>query len=814
MKQDKDQQAAHDEKLVPLDDRVKIGKSNLRMDPSITQREETYQVILDIIKNTLCYNAFLISADVPEIYMQQFWLTIKKVKKSSFYQFDIDNKTCQIDVEIFLEILDIFPKMNQPWRTFGAIINKCLSRKTLSNDRLRPSRIGILWGIYHIANVDYAALILEDFQYQIDNFDDDEMLDRLKFINKGDIYKVNGKPIPDTWITNEIKKSEAYKMYFKYSTGLIPPKKGRGRGAQGTKATDAPKQTNVVRKKTNDASKKKQPKRKLVLHDESDESKGEPENRPTGRKKRTPRVVVIQEPPSVPIKETKMSSGKLKGAGLRPKVPNELTQKSADSNKGAGTSPEGSTDDDENLLAYKDEKPEDIPWQSTDDDVSENDDDDDAKSIDIKKTDDERMETDVEDQDDEELKAREEQKRDDQVGDEQLVIPASTTQRETPSLLQSTSSHSVSFNFDVPNIQQEPFHAVKVSVILETTQQPPSTPPAPPLPAIQNSIYSIILASIKSQGPLVVKDYLGLSLPDAFQKSVQAHVINEVKKFLSKFLPKAVKEALEKTSLSLGLSSSQDRGDAQDEDPSARSNQGKKTKKRRFNESESSKKTPTTKESSKGKSPANTSKFGKSVTAEEPVEEPIFEKASNDVEQTFDDKIDIADETQADVVPKILKKDWFKDSPKPKVFNPDWNTVKIIDDAPEQLWFNEMKLYKFKEGGFSDLHLNDIEDMLLLIAQNKLFNLDGDVIVDFVTALKMFTRGIIVKNRVEDVQLGVESYQRKLNLTKPQRTCQHFSVKEPYTLNYNPSRIIYEDKNKKKRLMRADEVHKFCDETL
>ncbi|GJV85784.1 hypothetical protein Tco_1525682 [Tanacetum coccineum] len=52
----------------------------------------------------------------------------------------------------------------------------------------------------------------------------------------------------------------------------------------------------------------------------------------------------------------------------------------------------------------------------------------------------------------------------------------------------------------------------------------------------------------------------------------------------------------------------------------------------------------------------------------------------------------------------------------------------------------DQKLYKFKEGDFPDLHLNDIEDMLLLIAQNKLFNLDGDVIVDFVTALKMFTR--------------------------------------------------------------------------
>ncbi|GJS51885.1 hypothetical protein Tco_0625247 [Tanacetum coccineum] len=65
----------------------------------------------------------------------------------------------------------------------------------------------------------------------------------------------------------------------------------------------------------------------------------------------------------------------------------------------------------------------------------------------------------------------------------------------------------------------------------------------------------------------------------------------------------------------------------------------------------------------------------------------------------------------------------------------------------------DQNLYKFKEGDFLDLHLNDIEDMMLLIAQNKLFNLDYDVIVDFVIALKMFTRGLIVKNRVEDVQL-------------------------------------------------------------
>ncbi|GKE04764.1 hypothetical protein Tco_1396782 [Tanacetum coccineum] len=104
----------------------------------------------------------------------------------------------------------------------------------------------------------------------------------------------------------------------------------------------------------------------------------------------------------------------------------------------------------------------------------------------------------------------------------------------------------------------------------------------------------------------------------------------------------------------------------------------------------------------------------------------------------------------------------------------------------------DQKLYKFKKGDLLDLHLNDIEDMLLLIAQNKIFNLEGGVIMDFVTALKMFTRGIIVKNRVNDVQL----------------------VKEPYTPNYDLPGVIYKDKSKKKRAMRVDEIHKFCDGTL
>ncbi|GJS31640.1 hypothetical protein Tco_0492260 [Tanacetum coccineum] len=104
--------------------------------------------------------------------------------------------------------------------------------------------------------------------------------------------------------------------------------------------------------------------------------------------------------------------------------------------------------------------------------------------------------------------------------------------------------------------------------------------------------------------------------------------------------------------------------------------------------------------------------------------------------------------------------------------------------------------------------------MLLLVVQHNLFNLDGDVIVDLAVALCMFTRSLIIKKRVEDIQMGVESYQKKLNTTKPQKDFPGISTKEPYTPSFEPHEVVYEDLSHRKRLMRADELYKFLDGTL
>nr|GEU52071.1 hypothetical protein [Tanacetum cinerariifolium] len=105
------QQTALDNALVTPNDRVKIGKCNMRINPSKTQKEPTYQVVLDALALSPCYLAFLITADVLKIFMQQFWFTISKIKDSYLYQFKLDKKKCRIDVEVFRDILQICPRL-------------------------------------------------------------------------------------------------------------------------------------------------------------------------------------------------------------------------------------------------------------------------------------------------------------------------------------------------------------------------------------------------------------------------------------------------------------------------------------------------------------------------------------------------------------------------------------------------------------------------------------------------------------------------------------------------------------------------------
>ncbi|GJU02096.1 retrovirus-related pol polyprotein from transposon TNT 1-94 [Tanacetum coccineum] len=156
------QQCALDDALVAPDNRAIIGKCNMRIEPTKTQKEVTYQVALDALKLTSYYKAFLATVGVPDppkILYASFWFTITMIKDSSSYKFKLDNKTFKEFVEpptheetvAFIKELGYqgelesitkmhIDHMSQPWRTFTYIINRCLSGK-----------------------------VIEDFMYQIDN---------------------------------------------------------------------------------------------------------------------------------------------------------------------------------------------------------------------------------------------------------------------------------------------------------------------------------------------------------------------------------------------------------------------------------------------------------------------------------------------------------------------------------------------------------------------------------------------------------------------------------------------------------------------
>nr|GEU82694.1 hypothetical protein [Tanacetum cinerariifolium] len=101
------------------------------------------------------------------------------------------------------------------------------------------------------------------------------------------------------------------------------------------------------------------------------------------------------------------------------------------------------------------------------------------------------------------------------------------------------------------------------------------------------------------------------------------------------------------------------------------------------------------------------------------------------------------------------------------------------------------KLYKFKEGDFKRLRIQDIEDMLLLLIQGKPTNLTVEERFAFNVSLRMLTKSILIQRRVEDLQLGFESYQKKLNLTKPDSYRSDLKCKEAYTAYSNPRGFIY-----------------------
>ncbi|GJX20408.1 hypothetical protein Tco_0223085 [Tanacetum coccineum] len=78
----------------------------------------------------------------------------------------------------------------------------------------------------------------------------------------------------------------------------------------------------------------------------------------------------------------------------------------------------------------------------------------------------------------------------------------------------------------------------------------------------------------------------------------------------------------------------------------------------------------------------------------------------------------------------------------------------------------------------------------------------------------MFTRRIVIQKRVEDLQLGVKSYQKKLNISRLITHRAGITDLKPYSAYSNPQGFIYANNLGRNRLMCSHELYKFSDGTL
>ncbi|GJR27865.1 hypothetical protein Tco_1104097 [Tanacetum coccineum] len=266
-----------------------------------------------------------------------------------------------------------------------------------------------------------------------------------------------------------------------------------------------------------------------------------------------------------------------------------------------------------------------------------------------------------------------------------------------------------------------------------------------------------------------------------------------------------------------------------------RSDRGK-DKKRPIKDTQPSKISSASKESSKGNTLTKTSKFGKSVTAEEPDEEHVH-NMSLDAEENIVDKIE---------------QTWFNDL---KSAQKDPLTFDELMATPidfSEFAKNRLKLDKItKENPNGDRCLFDLTKPLplkghpghLTIAVEYFFNNDLEYLkskdserkyttsITKVKAARFSKHDVYSPLKILSVvsvkvnKLHGDGYLEEIAVRRAGRQKYKFKEGDFIHLHLNDiedmlllvvqiTRVVYEDLSNRKRLMRADELYKFSDGTL
>nr|GEW07038.1 hypothetical protein [Tanacetum cinerariifolium] len=810
-----DQQVALDEALVPHASRLRIGESNFHLRSYITSKESTLQVVYDVLRLTPFYKAFLVTADVPEIYMQEFWATATVHHHS--IRFKMNKKKCIVNLEYFREMLHICPripnqtfdellfeekilaflrylvnsgeikkitdvninKLHQPWRSFATVINKCLSGKSTSYDSLRLSQAQILWGMYHKKNVDFAYLRWEDFVYQVEH----------KYAKK----------------SNE--------MYYPGSS--TSQDKASVRKTQSSSDTTMPPPT-AVGTRLSTSAKGKQP----------------------------------------------AKSSKAKGLYV-------LSEKSSDEDDDDDVDDQSdAADDDDDDDDQEDEDEQD------DDDQDDNDDDQDSDydSDDFVHP---RLSTHDEEAKDEEsfypivqtsshVDNSDDERNDDVshgmnvVGDEGLDVEDDDEEFY----------RDVNINLEGRDIQMTDVHTTQVLEDTHVTLTPVNLDGQQQSSSVSSQFFTSMFNQVLMQMESNKSIYRFDEQQNLYTALVDAYEYRGSKKRRACKEPESISALKEKASKTSGKSTEGSKSHQKTTSAPALAEEPMHTtldepSHQEF-ETGAADDQPVAEASQhpewfqkQTKPPTPDRDWNKTLPATQGSIQPWISDMAKQVEShaSFNELMDTPVDFSAfmmnrlkedTMTPKLLpgptyelmKGSYKSLGHKHQQFygflvnresardvyskrriiavielqivkwhnykHLDWITVRRDDD----------KLYKLKEGDLKRLRFQDIKEVFLLLVHGKLTNLTVEERFAFNVSLRMFTRSIVIQRRVKDLQLGVKSYQKKLNLTKLDTYRSYLKCKEASPANSNPRGFIYQNKDKQNRLMRIDELHKFSDGTL
>nr|GEZ74357.1 hypothetical protein [Tanacetum cinerariifolium] len=196
-------------------------------------------------------------------------------------------------------------KLYHPWRSFAAVINKCLTGKSSGIDSLRISQAQILWGLLPSPYPRFTKVIIHYLMTRKPSIPrrnrvnwhyarDDVLFTTIKVVSRHQTTQQYGVILPIELTNDDIRNSKAYKEYYACATGEAAPKlktsarkKTSGFASSTTPptpiATPTPTTTVVAAPRLSAAAKGKQPARATTPTEPTDVERTEAEQLKIGR---------------------------------------------------------------------------------------------------------------------------------------------------------------------------------------------------------------------------------------------------------------------------------------------------------------------------------------------------------------------------------------------------------------------------------------------------------------------------------------------------------------------------------------------------